>query len=340
MRKVALRGLLTRKLRLGLTALAIALGVTLIAGTYVFTDTINRSFDRIFTESNKGVDTAITPREALQTRPAARSRRCPPRCSSACAGAPRRGRGRGRRPRPGGRPSTSDGDRLGGGAVAELRRLGLARAPLPGQHGRGGPAAARAATRPRSTRRPPTARTCSLGDTIVVQGDRGPAAVPARRLHARSAASTRSAAPRSSRSSCPVAQALLGMAGRFDDDPGRRPAGHRRPRSCARGCAAAVGRDAVVRTGEEEARSQSRRDQGRPRLPQHGAAGLRRHLAVRRRLHHLQHLLDHDRRSACASSRCCGRSAPRAGQVLRSVLGEGAVLGRARVARRPGPGRR
>src|SRR3982751_2261501 len=65
MAKVALRGLLTRKLRLGLTALAIALGVTLIAGTYVFTDTINRSFDRIFAETNKGVDTAITPREPL-----------------------------------------------------------------------------------------------------------------------------------------------------------------------------------------------------------------------------------------------------------------------------------
>ena len=54
MAKVALRGLLTRKLRLGLTALAIALGVTLIAGTYVFTDTINRSFDRIFADEPTG----------------------------------------------------------------------------------------------------------------------------------------------------------------------------------------------------------------------------------------------------------------------------------------------
>ncbi|HEY3189013.1 MAG TPA: ABC transporter permease, partial [Solirubrobacteraceae bacterium] len=67
MRKVALRGLLSRKLRLGLTALAIALGVTLIAGTYVFTDTINASFDRIFAETNKGTDTAITPREGLNS---------------------------------------------------------------------------------------------------------------------------------------------------------------------------------------------------------------------------------------------------------------------------------
>jgi putative ABC transport system permease protein len=67
MRKVALRGLFARKLRLVLTALAVALGVTLIAGTYVFTDTINRSFDRIFTQSAKGTDASITPRTAIDT---------------------------------------------------------------------------------------------------------------------------------------------------------------------------------------------------------------------------------------------------------------------------------
>src|SRR5919108_1196652 len=42
MRRVALRGLFARKLRLVLTALAVALGVTLIAGTYVFTVTIKQ----------------------------------------------------------------------------------------------------------------------------------------------------------------------------------------------------------------------------------------------------------------------------------------------------------
>ena len=67
MRKVALRGLFARKLRLALTALAVALGVTLIAGTYVFTDTINRSFDRIFAESTKGTDASITPRKTIDT---------------------------------------------------------------------------------------------------------------------------------------------------------------------------------------------------------------------------------------------------------------------------------
>src|SRR3954466_1182803 len=67
MRKVALRGLFARKLRLILTALAVALGVTLIAGTYVFTDTINRSIDRIFTQSAKGTDASITPRKTIDT---------------------------------------------------------------------------------------------------------------------------------------------------------------------------------------------------------------------------------------------------------------------------------
>src|SRR6476469_6783507 len=63
MRKVVLRGLFARKLRLALTALAIALGVTLIAGTYVFTDTINTAFDRIFSSSYARTDAAATPRQ-------------------------------------------------------------------------------------------------------------------------------------------------------------------------------------------------------------------------------------------------------------------------------------
>jgi putative ABC transport system permease protein len=61
MAKIAVRGLLARKVRLALTALAVALGVTLIAGTYIFTDTITKSFDTIFTETNKGTDVALSP---------------------------------------------------------------------------------------------------------------------------------------------------------------------------------------------------------------------------------------------------------------------------------------
>ena len=63
MRKVSLRGLLARKTRLALTVVAVALGVTLIAGTYVFTDTINASFAQIFSVTNKGTDVAVSPNQ-------------------------------------------------------------------------------------------------------------------------------------------------------------------------------------------------------------------------------------------------------------------------------------
>jgi putative ABC transport system permease protein len=66
MRRVALRGLLARKTRLLLTALSVALGVTLIAGTYVFTDTINASFDRIFSASYAQTDIVVSPSEQAQ----------------------------------------------------------------------------------------------------------------------------------------------------------------------------------------------------------------------------------------------------------------------------------
>jgi putative ABC transport system permease protein len=65
--KVATRGLLARKLRLALTVLAVVLGTTLIAGTYVFTDSINNAFDTIFTVSNRGTDAAITPHKTIDT---------------------------------------------------------------------------------------------------------------------------------------------------------------------------------------------------------------------------------------------------------------------------------
>ncbi|MET0973055.1 MAG: ABC transporter permease, partial [Thermoleophilaceae bacterium] len=60
MTKVALRGIAARKLRAFTTWLAIFLGVALVAGTYVLTDTINESFGEIFSESLKGTDVAIT----------------------------------------------------------------------------------------------------------------------------------------------------------------------------------------------------------------------------------------------------------------------------------------
>ena len=51
-----LRGFLQRKLRVLLTGIAIALGVALMAGTYMLTDTINNSFAAIFQTANQGHD--------------------------------------------------------------------------------------------------------------------------------------------------------------------------------------------------------------------------------------------------------------------------------------------
>ncbi len=64
MRRVALRGLRARPLRTALTALAVVLGVAMIAGTYIFTDTINRSFTEVFAQANTGTDVAVTSRKA------------------------------------------------------------------------------------------------------------------------------------------------------------------------------------------------------------------------------------------------------------------------------------
>ncbi len=73
MRKVGLRGLRARPLRTILTAMSVVLGVAMIAGTYVLTDTINKSFSEVFSQANKGTDVVVVPRsvdEDFYTDPA------------------------------------------------------------------------------------------------------------------------------------------------------------------------------------------------------------------------------------------------------------------------------
>jgi putative ABC transport system permease protein len=65
MTRLVLRGFLQRKLRVVLTAIAIALGVALMAGTYILTDTINQSFAGIFKTAAKGDDVVVSPTETL-----------------------------------------------------------------------------------------------------------------------------------------------------------------------------------------------------------------------------------------------------------------------------------
>jgi putative ABC transport system permease protein len=63
--RFALKGLGTRKLRTGLTAIAIVLGVAMVTGTYILTDSIKGAFDGIFTEIYRGTDATITGKSAF-----------------------------------------------------------------------------------------------------------------------------------------------------------------------------------------------------------------------------------------------------------------------------------
>ncbi|MBA3434278.1 MAG: ABC transporter permease [Actinobacteria bacterium] len=60
--RFSLRGLLGRKLRAALTGIAIVLGVAMISGTYILTDTIDRAFSNLFSESYAGTDAVVTGR--------------------------------------------------------------------------------------------------------------------------------------------------------------------------------------------------------------------------------------------------------------------------------------
>jgi putative ABC transport system permease protein len=57
--KVSIRSLLSHKLRLLLTTLAIVIGVSSVAGTFIFIDTINSTFTRIFQAANAGVAVTV-----------------------------------------------------------------------------------------------------------------------------------------------------------------------------------------------------------------------------------------------------------------------------------------
>jgi putative ABC transport system permease protein len=68
MGKLVLRGFAQRKVRVLLTSIAIALGVALMAGTYILTDTINGAFAEVFGTSYKNKAVVVTERARLGRR--------------------------------------------------------------------------------------------------------------------------------------------------------------------------------------------------------------------------------------------------------------------------------
>jgi putative ABC transport system permease protein len=71
MRKVTIKGLLARKLRLALTALAVVLGVTFVSGTLVLTDTLNRTFDTLIGNAYQNISFQIRGKAAFGDKAAA-----------------------------------------------------------------------------------------------------------------------------------------------------------------------------------------------------------------------------------------------------------------------------
>ena len=66
MTKLALKGLLSRKLRSVLTGFAVVIGVAFVVGTLVFTDTIDASFKNLFERTQQGVDVDVEAHQAVK----------------------------------------------------------------------------------------------------------------------------------------------------------------------------------------------------------------------------------------------------------------------------------
>jgi putative ABC transport system permease protein len=73
MRTVALKGLAGRKLRSFLTAMAVVLGVAMVSGTLIFSDTIQKAFDQVFETSYGDTSVVVSGRKVVDspTTPAA-----------------------------------------------------------------------------------------------------------------------------------------------------------------------------------------------------------------------------------------------------------------------------
>ena len=63
---VALKGLAGRKVRALLTALAVVIGISMVSGTYILTDTMQKSFDGLFTATYDETDAVISGKEIVK----------------------------------------------------------------------------------------------------------------------------------------------------------------------------------------------------------------------------------------------------------------------------------
>lgn len=63
--RLALRGLAAHRTRLGLTVVAVVLGVAFVSGAMIFSATLTRAYDAMFATAGAGADAVVRPRQAL-----------------------------------------------------------------------------------------------------------------------------------------------------------------------------------------------------------------------------------------------------------------------------------
>ena len=320
---VALKGLAGRKLRALLTAFAVVIGVSMVSGTFILTDTMQKTFDGLFAASYEDTDAVIAGKEIVESSMSGAAT-IPESLLDEGPGAARgRGRGRHRLARPRATPPTSSAAT----ARPSPRRASASASTPPTR------SSARSSSRPATGRR---ART----QVVDRRRHRREGALRGRRLDRRlhvgararlhghrhrvaSATSTRSASaaspPGTSRPPrrCSTARACSTRSRSPPRTAPRRPSSSRPCGRCSRA------RSEVKDSAEQAEEDAAEIDEGMaydPLLP----ARLRRHRAVRRRVRDLQHAVDHGR-PAHARVRDAAHA--------RRVAQAGAALGAARGPR-------
>ena len=284
-----------------LTALAIVLGVAMVSGTYVLTDTIDKAFDAIFVDSYAGTDAVVTGKEpdiSFEGESTPKRRRSPEDVARRASAARRR------RGRDGHRRRTRQTKILGrtarrstrsGAPSLRLRDRDRARGrPLQPAQARRGPLARRRRRGRRSTRAPPTSEDYAVGDRIGDRGARpgaGVRVVRHREVRRRELARQRDVrdlrrpdGPEAARQGGELD--AIQVAGAEGSTPGAADRADRgRSSGRRRRCVPAPRRRRRTRSDIGELHDVH------PLLP----ARVRGHRALRRRLRHLQHALDHGR---------------------------------------------
>ena len=318
--EVALRGLLGRKLRAALTAFAIVIGVAMVSGTFVLTDTIKAAFTTVFTTVYQNTDAVITGKSAISSSNNGNAPTTPSLPASLLTQvralpSVRNRVGRHLGHRPAGRPERQ-GDLERWRARPRLQLLAR-RSALQPAHAHQRHASRPARTRSTSTRRPPSKQHYKVGDEIGVVA-RGP-------VERFQIAGTVKIGGVSSLGGATIsiftlarAQQLFNKVGQYDTISVAAKHGYSPQQVVNADQAAAAGRARRCRTGQAAGAAG---DQGHERVPQHLPglpARVRRHRPVRRELRDRQHAVDHDRPAharagdaaharARPAARCCAR---------------------------------